>query len=274
MFVHPVCHSAPVPALPVPRGAGFFPSIAWDNGAGKPGQGVLGRGTGREAEKVGPGQRWERDLSGLLKACGDGGLLIWTEHLWEATEHGGRERLPPGSSGGSHHFHCTTPREAEAVDDAHSGGCVLHFLEGWFISLTSSHWLFLDTFSLFSIPLFSPTALPAAARGVHSDVVVPSDLPSYHGGELKLLCSPFPPVGSGVLPARPGCQTLAPSALWRRSWAEEPYKSTWPSLIPDPGSLYRAGRAIPVPCTGRWTEFQSSLQYFIMVTSACHIRVQ
>lgn len=32
----------------------------------------------------------------------------------------------PGSSAGSHHFHCTIP--TEAIDNAHSGDFVLHFL--------------------------------------------------------------------------------------------------------------------------------------------------
>lgn len=43
MFVHLVCHSVPVPAPPVRRGADFFLLKAWDSRAGKPGQGVQER---------------------------------------------------------------------------------------------------------------------------------------------------------------------------------------------------------------------------------------
>lgn len=68
------------------------------------------------------------------------------------------------------------PTEPEAVDNAHSRGCVLHFLERWFSSLPSSYWLFLNSFSLFSILLFSPTTIPAAVLNVHIDVVIHSDL--------------------------------------------------------------------------------------------------
>lgn len=64
-------------------------------------------------------------------------------------------------------------------------------------------------------------------------------------------------LGWGAMAARQGRPFLQCSL--KCGWAEEPYKSTLVSLIPDLGSLYRAGRAIPVPCTGRWTEFQSRL---------------
>lgn len=56
MFVHLVCHSVPVPALPVRSGADFSLLITWDNHAGKSGQGE------REGDTEGkddPGQRWE-----------------------------------------------------------------------------------------------------------------------------------------------------------------------------------------------------------------------
>ena len=49
-------------------------------------QGSQGRECRREiweAKKVGPGQRWELDLSGLLSASGDE-RLVQTGHLWEA----------------------------------------------------------------------------------------------------------------------------------------------------------------------------------------------
>ena len=206
------------------------------------------------------------------------GTKDWYKPAISGKQHNsdGSEWLPLGSSGGSHHHHYTIPTKAEAVDNARCGGYVLHFLERWFSSFTSSHWLFLNTFSLFSILLFSPTAIPAVALGVHADVGVHSDLRSCLGGELKspppTLCSAFPLwVQVRWLPGR-----VDPCSICslRCGWAEEPYKSTWLSLTPDLGSLYRAGRAIPVPCAGRWTEFQSSLQCFITVTSACHIRVQ
>lgn len=47
----------PVPALPMWRGDNSFLSVAWNNGAGKPGWGVQNRDLGGKAEKVGPGQR-------------------------------------------------------------------------------------------------------------------------------------------------------------------------------------------------------------------------
>lgn len=86
MFAHLVCRSMRVPALPVWRVVRFFLLIAWDSGAGKPGQGVQEGDTGGKAGKVGPEQRWELEFSGLLNACGDGRLLIQTDHLWEATQ--------------------------------------------------------------------------------------------------------------------------------------------------------------------------------------------
>lgn len=46
----------------------------------------------------------------------------------------------PGSSAGSHHFHCTIP--TESIDNAHSGDFVLHFLVLFF----SSHRFFLFCF--------------------------------------------------------------------------------------------------------------------------------
>lgn len=101
-------------------------------------------------------------------------------------------------------------------------------------SLTSPHWLVLNTFSLFSILLFSPTRkCPAAALDIHTDGVVHSDHRSCHERELKLpsskCCSPFPlwvqvhwllsSVGScSICSLRCGC-------------AEEPH--TWLSLIPE-----------------------------------------
>lgn len=57
MFVHLVCHLVPVPALSMWRGDNSFLSVAWNNGAGKPGWGVQNRDLGGKAEKVGPGQR-------------------------------------------------------------------------------------------------------------------------------------------------------------------------------------------------------------------------
>lgn len=70
--MHLVCHLVPVPALLMWRGDNSFLSVAWNNGAGKAGQGVQERDRGGKAEKVGPGQRWELDLAGLINESGNG----------------------------------------------------------------------------------------------------------------------------------------------------------------------------------------------------------
>lgn len=72
MFVHLVCHLVPVPALPMWRGDNSLLSVAWNNGAGKPGRGMQNRDLEGKAEKVGPGQRWELDLAGLINGSGNG----------------------------------------------------------------------------------------------------------------------------------------------------------------------------------------------------------
>lgn len=82
--MHLVCHLVPVPAPPMPWGAGFFLFIAWFSHAGKPGQGLQERDTRGKAKQVGPRQRWELDLSGLLNTSGDR-RLGQSSHLWEAT---------------------------------------------------------------------------------------------------------------------------------------------------------------------------------------------
>lgn len=159
MFVHLVCHAVPLPAPPV---QGVSNSSFWVPGTGV--QGSLGRGaqdtdTGGEAKEVGPGQRWELGLSGILNASRSG-RLVQSSHLWCVTLFLLSDS-PPGWG-----------------RNAHSGGCVLHLLDSWFSSFTFSHWLFLNTFSLFSILLFSPSIIPTAVLDVHADVVVHLDFQS------------------------------------------------------------------------------------------------
>lgn len=130
-------------ALPMWRGDNSFLSAAWNNGAGKAGQGVQERdmgGKAEKAEKVGPGQSWELDLAGLLNG------KYWKGISGNQGDSSGSEWLPWELC------HCTIP--TEATDNTHSGAFVLHFLVQFSYFLPQALPLLLSTSFCFLPPLF------------------------------------------------------------------------------------------------------------------------
>lgn len=84
----------------------------------------------------------------------------------------------PGSSAGSHHFHCTIP--TGAIDNAHSGDFVLHFLLQFSYFLPQALPLLLSAPSVFS------HCYSCCSSAAHTGGVAHSDLQSSHGREFVI----------------------------------------------------------------------------------------
>lgn len=111
-----------------------------------------------------------------------------------------------------------------------------------------------------SVPTLPPFQLTALGMVHHSE------LQHCHWGELKTTSTLCSHLSSGFRPRPRSTQSLKMQVGWGAI-------NRYLALLYSKGELLQGWRSIPCPYVSIWVEFQSSLQYLIMVTSTCHVQV-